>query len=388
MKRVLCGRTPWSTKKQQRSADSWIDEWISDHGYESGNDMYGYPMIWTRDDNGNVVSAHKLEGYNRMCDEIAEALENSRSEKKFKEELDDIIDDHLGFVSDSEIAEMEGRNPFDDDDNDDDYTDTDDEASYIGNDKILCLDNYSEDEIQSMTNKELLKADNILYHGVLYYGCHSWLDVVDVKCEDAKIDIPVKTGCKLTINIPANKKFNKLTLSITNELDIVEIWRTGCAVLDLSKCKCDSLRFGSPETRDCRNMPNIKTIILPNSASSCRYIGFHEHCLENSNISNIVNGENITTISTNSFANCKNLRTISLSSKIYFHADSFENSGLSSVKWCGDVKRVIKNMAYGDYSHPRTSTLRETLTSFFQDTPYHDEFVSKYVDPFLEEIGE
>ena len=75
MKRVLCGRTPWSTKKQQRSADSWIDGWISDHGYESGNDMYGYPMIWTRDDYGYVENAYSLSNYSGLCNEVQEALE-------------------------------------------------------------------------------------------------------------------------------------------------------------------------------------------------------------------------------------------------------------------------------------------------------------------------
>lgn len=68
--------------------------------------MYRYLMIWIKDDNGSVVSAHKLDDYNGLCNEVEEALENSRSEKKFKEELENLIDDHLGFVSDDEIAEM------------------------------------------------------------------------------------------------------------------------------------------------------------------------------------------------------------------------------------------------------------------------------------------
>ena len=390
MKRVLCGRTPWSTKKQQRSADSWIDKWISDHGYESGNDMYGYPMIWMWDGD-RVVAAHKLEDYNRMCDEIAEALENSRSEKKFKEELDDIIDDHFGFVSDSEIAEMEGRNPFDDD-SDEQYHDDYEDDIESQEDNIIYLDDYSEAEIRSMDLKKLVNTNEIGYHGVIYSKFVN-ICAKDVTNDEAIVDLPLPADCKLEVYIDKKKKFNKLTIAPPRYITEISIIEAGCSILDVSKCQCDELEVGSPcWNESTSDFKNLQTIILPASSSSCRRITFPDKAFIKTKISNIINAESITDIGFGCFKGCKKLTNISLSVDVDMWSDSFQNSNLSHVDWHGNViDSMIEPIArsYNDKSQSsRSGTLRDSLETFFIDTPYHDEFVSKYVDPYLEEIGE
>ena len=387
MKRVLCGRTPWSTKKHQRSADSWIDGWISDHGYESGNDMHGYPMIWIKDGNGSVVSAHKLDDYDTLCDEVEEALENSRSEKTFKDELDDIIDDHLGFVSDSEIAEMEGNNPFEDGSDDKDYEEVESQ-----DDNIIYLDDYSEDEIKSMDLKTLVKTNKIVYHGVVY-GKFVNICAEDVTNDEAIVDLPLPADCKLEVYIDKKKKFNKLTIAPPRYITEISIIEAGCSILDVSKCQCDELKVGSPcWNESTSDFKNLQTIILPASSSSCRRITFPDKAFIKTKISNIINAESITDIGFGCFTGCKKLTNISLSVDVNMWSDSFQNSNLSHVDWYGNViDSMIKPLArsYNDESQSsRSGTLRDSLEIFFHDTPYHDEFVSKYVDPFLEEIGE
>ena len=384
MKRVLCGRTPWSTEKQQRSADSWIDGWISDHGYESGNDMYGYPMIW-RWNGDRVASAHKLEDYDGLYDEVQEALENSKSEKTFKDELDDIIDSHLGFVSDSEIAEMEGKNSFD---VDDDYKD--DIKSH--EDNIIYLDDYSEDEIKSMDLKQLVNTNKLVYHGVVY-GKFVNICAEDVTNDEAIVDLPLPADCKLEVYIDKKKKFNKLTIAPPRYITEISIIEAGCSILDVSKCQCDELEVGSPcWNESTSDFKNLQTIILPASSSSCRRITFPDKAFIKTKISNIINAESITDIGFGCFKGCKKLTNISLSADVDMWSDSFQNSNLSHVDWHGNViDSMIKPIArsYNDKSQSSQSgTLRDSLEIFFQDTPYHDEFVSKYVDPFLEEIGD
>lgn len=374
MKRVLCGRTPWSMKKQQRSADSWIDGWISDHGYESGNDMYRYPMIWKW--NGyNVSKAYKLDNYDALCDEIEEALENSRSEKRFREELDNLIDSHLGFVSDEEIAEMEGNNSFADNGQ---YEDKQNRES-----KILYLDNYSEDEIRSMNLNELITKHKLLYHNIVY-GKFVNLCVEDVYDDNAVVDLPITGDTRLEINIDKHRKFNKLTISIPNRVERIKLVSAGCNILDLSNCECDNLTIGSGAWDvNTSSFSNLQTIVLPDSSANCNRIYFEHKCLARSKISTIVNSENIYDIGIGAFQGCKHLTEISLSADVTMYDNSFKNSNLQHVNWYGNITNsILKPIANSYDTHNELESLP------FEGCPYQKYFIENYVEPFLDEIGE
>lgn len=381
MKRVLCGRTPWSTKKQQRSADSCIDGWISDHGYESGNDMYGYPMIW-KWDGDRIASAHKLKDYDGLCDEVQEALEKSKSEKAFKDELDDIIDNHLGFVSDSEIAEMEGNNPFESDSDDKDH----EEDAESQENNIICLDDYSEDEIRSMNLLNLAKKHKLLYHNVVY-GEFVNLCVEDVYDDSAVVDLPVLESDSIVIMINKKKKFDKLTILLPNRVNRINIDSAGCNILDLSNCRCEELSVGSGcwDINTCQ-FPNLQTIVLPQSPSACRRIEFDHKCLIKSKVSDIVNSENIDFIGVGAFERCKYLQEISLSSDVDMYDSSFDKSNLKYVNWYGDITNsILKPFAEEYVSYTESLDKSEELP--FEGCPYQDYFIENYVDPYLDEMN-
>ena len=315
MKRVLCGRTPWSTKKHQMSADDWIDTWISDHGYDSGNDMYGDPMIWTRDDYGYVENAHSISNYNRLLDEIQEALENSKSETKFREELDDLIDDHLGFVSDEQIYEMneavDYKEPEPTDDN------------------ILHLDDYTEDEIRQLPHDQLAEnKSKLYYHDVLYqYERDGDLTVLDADTLHVVIDIPiVNSRTSVMIRDLDLYTYRSLEFNLPCPVYFVTICHADCQILDLSNLQCKQVEIGG---YGCASFVNTEIVKLPADASYRNpTIAFYSGAFANSRVKTITNSESIWFIGENCFENCKQLKSLSLNPKCNIGDDAFKNSSL------------------------------------------------------------
>lgn len=370
MKRVLCGRTPWSTKKQQRSADSWIDGWISDHGYESGNDMYGYPMIWTRDKYGYVENAYSLSNYRGLLDEVQEALEKSTSERKFKDELDDLIDDHLGFVSDAQIDEMDES--------------VDDNVREPEQDGILYLDDYSQEELEQLDPRNLAaNRIKVYYHHVLYEyfsGCH--VTILDAEGENVVIDNPILNSDTWLTSYGMNKKHMKsLSFDLPTSVYNLSIDKAYCEILDLSNVQCRQIEFGN-----CNHgsFDNTKIVKLPSHDNI--EIKFWDKAFTNSKVHNIVNSEYISMIGKNCFNGCNNLKSISLNSKCIVEKYAFQNSSLQFVDWkpdsldLGTFARIVR------WYEDKPDKIPNQMTLPFEGCPYQDYFIENYVEPYLDEM--
>lgn len=372
MKRVLCGRTPWSTKKQQRSADSWIDGWISDHGYESGNDMYGYPMIWTRDNDGYVENAYSISNYRGLLDEVQEALENSTSERKFKDELDNLIDDHLGFVSDEQIEEM--------DENVDDNVREPEQGGNKDN-NVLYLDDYSQEELEQININELcVNHIKVYYHHVLYeYGSDNVVAILDAEGKNVVIDNPILNSDTWLSSYGMNKKhIQSLSFDLPNSIDYVRIYKADCEILDLSNSRCKRIKLG--DGYGC--FQNTKIVKLPSSSNI--EIKFNDGAFAESKIQTVVNSEYISEIGTTCFRECNNLKSISLDSKCVIDSFAFEDSSLQFVDWkpdsldLGTFAPIVRS-----YGH-RPDLLPYQLALPFEGCPYQDYFIENYVDPYLD----
>ena len=374
MKRVLCGRTPWSTKKQQRSADSWIDGWISDHGYESGNDMYGYPMIWTRDKYDYVENAYSLSNYRGLLYEVQQALENSTSEKKFKDELDNLIDDHLGFVSDEQIDEMnEG------------VEDIEKGPQQGGNkdNNVLYLDDYSQEELEQINQDELYDNNiKVYYHHVLYeYSFKKYVTILDVDSENVVIDNPIVDDRTWLVSEGENKKHMKsLRFDLPTAIGEIRLERSDCEILDLSNVQCKRILLGMWYG----GLKNTKFVKLPSSSNI--EIKFGSGTFAEGKIQTIVNSEYISKIGTTCFDKCKNLKSLSLNPKCVIDSYAFEDSSLQFVDWkpdsldLGTFAPIVRS-----YVH-RPDLLPYQMALPFKDCPYQDYFIENYVEPYLDEM--
>lgn len=361
-------------EENQRSVDAWIDWWISDHGYESGNDMYGYPMIWTWDDYSYVENAYSISDYRGLCDEVQEALENSKSEKKFKEELDNLIDDHLEFVSDEQIDEMNEA--------------VDHTKPEPADDNILYLDDYTEDELRQLPYNQLAKnKTKLYYHNVLYQYEHDGdLTILDADIKDVVIDIPiVNSRTSFMLRHLDTRMYRSLKFNLPCPVYFVTICHADCQILDLSSLQCKDLSIGAYLFDSFVNTEIVK---LPTDALYDNpTISFGPSAFVNSRVKTITNSESIWSIRDNCFENCKNLKSLSLNPKCCISDYAFKNSSLKFIDW-GTDSADIEIVNYRYHNHKLGSDLKYAMSNPFEGTSYQAEFIEEYVQPYLDEIGE
>lgn len=314
-------------------------------------------MIWTRDDYGYVENAYSLSNYRGLLDEVQEALENSTSERKFKDELDNLIDDHLGFVSDEQIDEMDEAV---------DHTKHEDADG-----DILYLDDYTEDEILQLTPNQLAKNESkVYYHNVLYQYERSddTITILGADTEDVIIDIPiVNSRTSFLIRHLDTNMYRLLQFNLPCPVYFVSICHADCRILDLSRLQCHNLSIGAYLYDSFVNTEIVK---LPTNASYRNpTITFGRDAFVNSNITTITNSESIWSIRDNCFENCKHLKSLSLNPECIIDKYAFKNSSLEFIDWSTtstDLK-VVKQQYYKCKNSP---DCEYAMSNPFEGCPY------------------
>lgn len=220
-----------------------------------------------------LKNAYSLSNYRGLLDEVQEALENSTSEREFKDELDNLIDDHLSFVSDEQIEEMDES--------------VDDNMREPEQDGILYLDDYSQEELEQLDPVKLAVNNiKVYYHHVLYEyfsGCH--VTILDAESENVVIDNPILNSDTWLTSYGMNRKHMKsLSFDLPTSVDNLSIDNAYCEILDLSNVQCRRIEFGN-----CNHggFDNTKIIKLPSSDNI--EIKFRDKAFTNSKVQNIVN---------------------------------------------------------------------------------------------------